>query len=470
MDNSRLTDKLDPTAKAIALSIESAGGRTLLVGGFVRDLQLGRASKDYDFEIYGLPLSTLEEILGKFGSVIQIGRAFGVLRLKGMDADFSLPRTDSKVGTGHQGFDVECDPHLDFATASLRRDLTINSMALDVLTEELLDPHGGTRDIEAKRLRATSQEHFSEDPLRALRVAQFAARFDMRPDEKLLQLCRALDLAELSQERIWVELGKALLLSARPSIFFEFLRETRLLRYFPELQALVGVPQDSRWHPEGDVWVHTMMVINEAALLRNGTDDLALMPGALCHDFGKCETTVEESGAIRSPGHDNAGVPLAEAFLARLRAPGVLTKQVTALVKHHLAPALFVKEGATAKGYRRLARKLDNSKVTVDLLSRVARADHLGRTTAEALRREFPALDSFQENVLRLQLQQQAPKNVVMGRHLLERGLTPSPEFANILQRCRDIQDETGWHDPQKILDRLGALDSSPRQKGPPCQ
>jgi len=448
---------VDPRVVRVARAVAEAGGRALLVGGCVRDELRGVPPGELDIEVYGLELEALERVLERFGAVIAVGRAFGVLKVKGLDVDFSLPRLDSKAGAGHKGFEVRTDPGLDYATASRRRDLTINSMGLDPLTGERLDPHGGARDLERRVLRATDPAHFAEDPLRALRVAQFAARFEFAPDAELSRLCAELDLAELSGERVLEEWRKLLLKGVRPSLGTEFLHATGLLRFFPELLALVGVPQDPEWHPEGDCWVHNQMVIDEAARLRDGAaDDEALMFGALLHDVGKPVTTATGSdGRVRSPGHDVRGVELAKSFLERMRAPNELVARVGALVEHHLAPALFIKNGATAKGYRRLARKLAASGVTAELLARVARADHFGRTTDEALERRFPAGDEFLARARELAVEKEPPRDVVLGRHLIARGLSPGPEFGAILERCRELQDENGWTDPEQILARV---------------
>ncbi len=447
---------MDAKLVEIARAVAAAGGRALVVGGYVRDKLRGEESKDLDVEVFGLDLAALERTLGRFGEVITVGRAFGVLQVKGLSIDFSLPRRDSKVASGHKGFEVAFDPGLDFAAAARRRDLTINSIGLDPITGELLDPHGGRADLERGVLRATDPAHFSEDPLRGLRVAQFAARFEMAVDPELERLCRALDLSELSAERVLEEWRKLLLKGVRPSLGLEFLRATDLIRFSPELAALIGVPQDPEWHPEGDCWVHNQLVIDEAARLRDGGgDDAALMFGALLHDVGKPPTTVTENGRVRSPSHDVRGVELAAAFLARMRAPVDLIACVSALVEHHLAPAVFVKQGTTAKGYRRLARKLGAAGASADLLVRVARADHLGRTTDEALRRVFPAGDVFLARARELTIDHSPPRDVVLGRHLIARGMQPGPEFGSILERCREVQDETGWTDPDQILQRV---------------
>jgi tRNA nucleotidyltransferase (CCA-adding enzyme) len=445
------------TARPLAEAVARAGGRALIVGGYVRDRLLGIDSKDLDIEVFRLPQDELERVLASFGEVVHVGKAFGVLRVKGLDVDFSIPRRDSKVRPGHKGFEVEHDPGMSFEEAVRRRDLTMNSIGFDPLTSEYLDPLGGRLDLEAKRLRASDPRHFSEDPLRGLRVAGFAARFEMTPDSELKALLSRLDLSELSAERIFEELEKLLLKSRRPSIGFELLRETGLLRFFPEIAALVGVPQEPDWHPEGDVFVHTLMVLDEAAALRSGEDaeDLALMYGALCHDFGKPETTEVIDSRITSREHDARGVPITERFLEGLRAPKELTRRVAALVRHHLAPAFFYRDGASARAYRRLARELAASGVSPDLLLRVATADHFGRTTAEALARTFPAGEHFRKTMESLALQDRAPRDVVLGRHLVARGIAPGVEFGRILARCRDVQDETGWDDPERILDSV---------------
>jgi tRNA nucleotidyltransferase (CCA-adding enzyme) len=444
-------------ARRVAEAVAREGGRALLVGGYVRDRLLGIEATELDLEVFGLSFEKLEKLLSTFGEVIHVGKAFGVFRVKGLEIDFSLPRRDSKISPGHTGFDVAYDPDMTFTEAARRRDLTMNAIGLDPLTLEYLDPHGGRRDLRDKRLRATDPAHFPEDPLRGLRVAGFAARFEMAPDDELKGLCSKLDLTELSAERVFSELEKLLLRSEKPSIGFELLRETRLLRFFPEVEALVGVPQEPDWHPEGDVWIHTMMVLDEAAKLRTGRvdEDLALMYGSLAHDFGKPSTTRVIGGRITSYEHDARGAVIAVGFLERLRAPNDLTRKVEALVRHHLAPALFHKNGATPKGYRRLARDLAAAGVPPDLLLRVATADHLGRTTDDAFARRFPSGEHFKKMMESLDLAVEPPKDVVLGRHLIARGLEPGPEFGRILAECRDVQDETGWEDAEKILDRV---------------
>ncbi len=447
--------EVEPLVVQVAESIRDAGGTALLVGGWIRDRLLDLPSKDYDFEVYGLTLERLEKELARYGEVIAVGRAFGVFRVKGLDIDFSIPRRDSKTGRGHRGFLVELDPSLDLATAARRRDLTINSIAYDPLTGDVLDPHRGLEDLEAGVLRATDPSRFAEDSLRGLRVAQFVARFEMQPDAELHRLCGALDLSDLPGERLFAELRKLLLKGTRPSSGLEFMRTTGLLAIFPELEAMIGVPQDPQWHPEGTVWEHTLLVVDEAASARRGDeDDLPLLLGALCHDLGKPPTTVCVDGRVRSPEHDEVGVPLTESFLNRLRAPHDLIAKVCALVRHHLAPASLVKGGAKDRGYRRLARRLSKAGVDSQLLYRLARCDHFGRTTPDALAREFEFGDDFLRRMEDLSIAAHADPDVVLGRHLIERGFKPGPWFGNVLKVCREIQDDTGWRNHDRILDR----------------
>lgn len=447
--------------RSVAQAIAARGGRAIVVGGYVRDRLLGRVCKDLDVEVHGLSAAALESVLGDFGEVLSFGRAFGVVQLVGLDVDFSLPRRDSKVAEGHRGFEVEVDPSLDFAEAARRRDLTINAMGMDVLTGEILDPHGGRADLEARILRATDPRHFAEDPLRGLRVMQFAARFEMQPDATLVALCRELDLSELPGERLRSEFDKCLLQAPRPSLGLELLRSTDMLRFFPELAALVDVPQDPAWHPEGDVWIHTGMTLDAAAALRDGgSGDPALMYGSLCHDLGKPACTERVRGRVRSLAHETAGIEPTRRFLLRLRTPNELVGQVLALVAHHLAPGQLYESDAQPRAYRRLARRLAAAGVTPELLERVARADHWGRTSDDARECRFQAGDHFLARIEALEIPDEGPRDVVLGRHLVARGLAPGPEFGEILTRCRELQDETGWTDPERILDRV--LDASP--------
>ncbi|MCB9556843.1 MAG: HDIG domain-containing protein [Deltaproteobacteria bacterium] len=447
---------IESKLKQIVERIASAGGRALLVGGFVRDRLRAQPSKDYDLEVYGLTLDQLHDVLEQSGPVIAVGRAFGVLRVKGIDADFSIPRRDNKQGPGHRGFVVELDPSLDFAAAARRRDLTINAIGLDPLSGEILDPFQGQADLARGILRATDEQTFAEDPLRALRVAQFAARFEMQADPALVALCQTLDLSELAGERIYEEFRKLLLKGRRPSLGLQFMRDAELLRFFPELAALVGTPQDPKHHAEGDVWVHTLCVLDAAVEERSGDedDDLALMFGALCHDIGKPETTeLLPDGKVTSYDHENVGQQLCESLLGTMRAPKELIARVQALIGLHGAPLQLVKQGATPRAYRRLARRIADGRITPSLLLRLVRADQRGRDGDVAGRLRL--VDTFWSRLQSLGLQEKPPIDVVKGSDLIARGLQPGPRFKEILAACRDLQDKTGLDDAEQILARV---------------
>ena len=228
----------------LAQRCEAAGGRAYLVGGGVRDHLMGRVFHDWDVEVYGIQAESLVRLLRPLGGVNAVGRSFGVYKLrphgwpKGRpEIDVSIPRRDSKVGPGHKGIAVEGDPTMTIAEASRRRDLTINAIMYDILTHELEDPWGGQEDVSRGVLRAVDRATFLEDPLRALRVVQFAARLAFTVDPELVDICRSARLEELPPERIQAEWEK-LLMSARPSVGMAFARDARILeRVFPEARA-----------------------------------------------------------------------------------------------------------------------------------------------------------------------------------------------------------------------------------------
>ncbi|MBA2621450.1 MAG: HD domain-containing protein [Acidobacteria bacterium] len=431
----------------LAETIRTNGGRAMLVGGCVRDELLNIEPKDFDVEVYGIEPNKLKKILDAFGKVDAVGEAFTVYKI-GNDLDVSLPRRERKTGRGHKGFAVEGDPNMSFAEAAKRRDFTINAILKDVLTGEIVDCYGGQADIKNKILHVVSKETFAEDSLRVLRAAQFAARFDFTIDAKTAEICRAIDLKDLPKERIWGELEKLLLKAEKPSIGLRWLYELNVVeQLFPELKALVGVPQEAEWHPEGNVDTHTLMVVDEARKLINDliyAKKISVMLGAVCHDFGKPATTKFFDGRWRSHAHDEAGVAPTVSFLDRL---GIFTinnfdarEQVIQLVRYHLLPGMFYKqrdmlgEGA----FRRLARKVEP-----DLLYRVSRADSLGRNPEWLPREKWfdaRAQEWFIERAKELKVEESAPKPILLGRHLIELGLKPSPVFGEILKSVYELQ------------------------------
>ncbi|MPY90099.1 MAG: hypothetical protein GEU99_19520 [Luteitalea sp.] len=426
-------------ALEIARVVRARGGRAIVVGGFVRDRLLGRPSKDVDLEVYGLAAPALSALLESVGRVDTVGESFTVYKVKGIDV--ALPRRESKVRRGHRGFEVAGDPFLAFEEASRRRDFTINAMGWDPLTDELLDPHAGRRDLAARRLRATDLATFGDDSLRVLRALQFAARFECTLDEATAARCRQIPLDDLPAERIWGELEKLLLQAPRPSVGFALARDLDIVqRLWPEMQALIGCPQEPEWHPEGDVWVHTLMVIDEARSRLDGLsrpEQVALMLGAIAHDFGKPMTTAEIDGRVRSPNHEARGVEPAGRFLDRLNVHTMdgydVRRHVLGLVQHHLAPNAWFKSPTPVSdgAFRRLARKLD-----LELLSRLAHADCHGR----AGHFDCSAIGWFIERARMLGVEHAPPKPLLMGRHLLDLGVAPGPSMGQILRAVYERQ------------------------------
>ena len=425
----------------LANAIHQQGGQPILVGGSVRDYLLGqRLPKDLDLEVYCLEVNELEGVLSQFGKVLRVGKSFGVLKLITQHAEYdvSLPRRESKSGKGHKGFLVNADPQMTFEEASARRDFTVNSIGFDPIQQQWLDPHRGQEDLKKEILRHVGPA-FAEDPLRVLRGAQFAARLNFQMVPETIELCQTLDLNELSRERLLGEFVKLLLRAERPSIGLEILRKTKALRFFPELEALIDVPQDPIWHPEGCVWTHTLMVVDEAAKLRVGEEknDLVLMFGALCHDFGKPETTIWKDGHWRSPAHDVLGMQPTEKFLRRLTDEVSLIERVKILVSEHLRPSMLYndREKVTPGAIRRLALR-----VSIPELLLVAEADHFGRTTEDALRREFPAKQWLLDQASKLDVRDEKPKPFLKGRHLLQLGMRPGPQMGKVLEEAFALQ------------------------------
>ena len=425
----------------LANAIHQQGGQPILVGGSVRDYLLGQLlPKDLDLEVYRLEANELEGVLSQFGKVLRVGKSFGVLKLITQHAEYdvSLPRRESKTGKGHKGFLVNADPQMTFEEASARRDFTVNSIGFDPIQQLWLDPHLGQEDLKKGILRHVGPA-FAEDPLRVLRGAQFAARLNFQLAPETIELCKTLDLNELSRERLLGEFKKLLLRPERPSIGLEILRQTKALRFFPELEALIDVPQDPTWHPEGCVWSHTLMVVDEASRLRVGEEkaDLVLMFGALCHDFGKPETTIWKDGHWRSPAHDVLGMQPTEKFLRRLTDEASLIEKVMVLVREHLRPSMLYndREKVTPGAIRRLALR-----ISIPELLRVAEADHFGRTTKDALRREFPAKQWLLDQASQLDVCDEKPKPFLKGRHLLQLGMRPGPRMGKVLEEAFVLQ------------------------------
>ncbi len=410
-------------ARRIAEEVAAQGGRVYYVGGFVRDAVLGRVCKDVDIEVHGIEEHALAEILDRLGERLEMGKSFGIFALRHYSLDIAMPKTE----TG------EAAPFMGVEQAARRRDLTMNALMQDVLTGEILDPFGGLAHIEQKSIHPVSEKSFFHDPLRILRAARFAAQFGFAVSEQTLVWARAQDLSHIAPERVWGELEKALTKTARPSVFFRTLRQMQQLgTWFPEVQALIGVEQDPRYHPEGDVWEHTMLVLDRAAELRDrAREPFWSMLSALCHDFGKVAATQEIDGRIRALGHEEAGLPLAERFLGRLSRENKMRQYVCSMVELHMRPNLAWRQGS---GDKTMCKLYDRSLCPEDLLL-LCEADHLGRPNA------FDYADTrrfLQEKLDLYHARMRRP--FVMGEDLIREGLMPGPRFHEALAYAHKLR------------------------------
>lgn len=420
-------------AEKIAGLVAEEGGRVFYVGGFVRDLEMGIHGKDIDIEVHGISVERLEEILKGLGYLTEMGASFGVFGLKGYDLDIAMPRKEEAIGRGHKDFKVDVDPYLGTEKAAVRRDFTMNALMQDVLTGEIVDHFGGIEDLKKGILRHVNPDTFVEDPLRVLRGAQFAARFDFVIAPETQRLSSTVDLSTLAPERIMGELEKALLKARHPSVFFEQMREMGQLDYwFPEIEAMIGVPQDPAFHPEGEVWTHSMLVLDEAARLRDqAKEPLYFMLAALCHDLGKPITTELRDGRYRSIMHETRGLPLVKKAISRITNENALLKYVMNMTELHMRANMMAFQKSSQKAMNRL---FDDSICPEDLIL-LAEADYLGRagdwdfTENKAFFSEKFAV--FQEIMAR---------PYVMGRDLIQAGLKPDKNFSQLLAYAHKLR------------------------------
>jgi tRNA nucleotidyltransferase (CCA-adding enzyme) len=429
----------------IAGAVHRAGGRALVVGGWVRDRLLGQLSKDVDIEVFGVPQDRLPALLASLGRVEPVGQSFPVYKVVRADQDsggidVALPRRESKRGRGHKGFEVAGDPSMSIDEAARRRDFTINAIAWDPLTGEYEDPFDGRGDLGRRVLRAVDPATFGDDSLRVLRAVQFAARFEFMLHDDTAAICRRIPLDDLPAERVWGEVEKLLLQAERPSIGLALALDLGVVdQVLPEMKPLVGCEQEPEWHPEGDVWTHTLMVVDKAHQLNGDLDRarmITVMLGAVCHDLGKPATTAVIDGRIRSMEHEEAGVEPASRLLDRLNIHTIdgfdVRTHVLGLVANHLKPGMFFKAGTVGDGaFRRLAQKVD-----LELLARVARADCLGRAGAF----DCSAMDWFLARARALGVEHQPPAPLLLGRHLLALGVSPGPRVGEILKQVYEKQ------------------------------
>lgn len=348
----------------IANRINDAGGRLYLVGGAVRDELLNRKSYDEDYCITGLTETQFEEL---FPEAFLRGKSFKVYDME--NREFALARIERKSGLGHKEFEITTDKSITIEQDLERRDITVNSIAKDVLTGKIIDPFNGIEDIRNKIIRATSKA-FSEDPLRVYRVARFATQLDFKVDNETLKLMNSLkaELNTLSKERVFEEFKKALSQN-RPSIFFEVLRKANVLDvHFIEIYNLIGALQPIEYHPEGDAYNHTMIVLDE---ISKNTKDLKVRFAGLVHDLGKGLTPKEKYP--HHYGHDKNGVKLVGELGNRICTPNSWIKCGKISADEHMRGGIFYKMKPSKQV--QFLEKVSKSYLGLDGLQLVVNAD-----------------------------------------------------------------------------------------------
>jgi len=457
----------------ICQAVEEADGEALLVGGSVRDIFFNKMPKDFDLEIYKLEAKEIKKIIQKFGKVSEVGKAFGVLKIflgNGIDIDISLPRTDSKVDEGHKGFEVKTNPDMSIEDAARRRDFTMNSMAADPLMGKLRDPFNGLNDIRNRILKITDPERFQDDPLRVLRAVQFAGRFGLEIDKESLAIIQKMapSLKELPKERILEEWKKLLIKSDKPSLGLIAAKSIGIFKELhPEFDDLTKVPQEKEWHPEGDVWMHTLMSVDEATKLCREYDldketAFTVLLSSLCHDLGKQSTTemMEKGGKMRitSHGHEQAGEEPTKKFLASIGVDGQTRSKIVKLVTNHLIPSSWfidstVRGQKISKGaFNRLSEKIHPA--TMRELALTAAADHRGRgpfanpENPEQLMmpENFPAGKWFVDKAREYGVEKSKPADLIGGKDLFAFGFKNSgPTWGEIIGLANDLRDDKGF-------------------------
>ena len=459
-------NKLDKDIiEKLAYRVAELGGRAYMVGGAVRDEIMKRPIKDVDIEVHGISEAVLEAVLKELGKPLRFGSAFGVYSLAGHQIDIALPRSERKSGSGHRDFEIEIDPFIGIKEAARRRDFTMNALLKDILSGEIADPYGGTEDIKNRIIRHIDDKKFGEDPLRALRAAQFRSRFGFQVAPSTISICRALGLRELSAERVELEMKKALLESRRPSEFFECLREMGQLGYwFKELEQLIGLEQNPKFHPEGDVWTHTMMVLDRAAHFRPCVSDpYAFMLLAFTHDFGKITTTEFVNGAIHAYGHELQGAEIAVRFLDRVCHGSDIKKYIANMIPNHMRPNKIAEARSAVKKTNRMfddaaspsdliyfaicdktklpyleANKCEPNEThethetqgNIDIESELYTDDEKSREQ-ERIKFLFDRLDLYRDMMAR---------PYVTGKDLINRGIMPGDDFGTILEYAHKLR------------------------------
>lgn len=440
-----------PLEKKILDDIEANGGRVFVVGGTVRDLVLfGKSDNhDIDVEIYNLDVSELEVILSKYGNVNTVGKQFGILKLDALPQfDFALPRLEVKKGQRHQDFDVVVDKQLSLQQASLRRDLTINALMYEYRSNQIYDFYNGIDDLNKRVIRMIDAKTFKEDPLRVLRVAQFASRYELNIEPKTKKVCREMVvqgmLDDLSNERVYQEYYK-ILMSKQPSIGLSFLRDINGL--LPCVQDLQDTPQRLDYHPEGNVLNHTLLVVDLAALCRHKTSNpIGFMWGALLHDIGKAVVTTPEGHA---PYHALVGVEIFEKELTGLIPDKKLAKYIKTIIKLHMRLMHYARDKKKDYSYCKILYEIKGI-MSLDDLVLISKCDKLGRLRDG--HEDILLLDEYLKEKKAI-YGEEAVEPYFRGADLLELGIPNQKKYSEILDKLYDLQLQ--GNTKEQILEEL---------------
>lgn len=423
---------------AFAKDIFKSGGHIYLVGGSVRDELLGLVRKDFDLIITKIPFGTLSRLLKKHGRLNLVGKSFGIIKFRpgenrDHELDIALPRRELSTGSGHRDFEVDFDPELPIEQDLLRRDFTINAIAHDIATDELIDPYGGKKDLGLKLIRTVFENSFAEDPLRLMRAVQFAARFGFTIEKNTFeQMQKQAELIRtVAKERIMEEVRK-LFTAPKPSDGFDIMRDTGLLHHvFPDVERMIGIKQPKKNNE--DVYTHTMKVLN-AARVANELEkpgDINIMFAALFHDAGKPKTRRENPDNPKDVSFHNHQIisrGIVRRWLKDFRATtiGVNPEQVCHLVNHHM---FETKEFHNEKALRRFIRKVGTEHV-FDLLD-LRLADKKGGRYPQKVFGILKLRESIREEINR-----KPPftaKDLAMtGHDIMNMGFKPGPVIGKI--------------------------------------
>jgi len=442
---------------SVLKEVKKNGFEPILIGGCVRDKFMGIEPKDIDVEVHGCTVEQLDKILSKLGKVDSVGKSFGILKFKkeGMEFDFSVPRKENRIGVGHKDFEVILEP-MTKEEAALRRDFTWNAMGFDPLTNTLFDFFGGLEDLKNGILRHTSDK-FKEDPLRILRGLQFQSRMGFTVAPETFEIMREMstELCHLPKERLSEEFMKWASKGKHPELIFDFLRESGSMVVIPELGLLRNTEQDPVWHPEGGVEIHEKLTMVRMLQICEregivGDERAKFMLTMLLHDIAKPQTTekefIERDGrvCITSKGHEGLGAVMAEEILNRIGIKPVLVEQIVKLIKFHLAHInIFSISSLSSRKKSLLSLSKNIHPSTIKDLLLVVEADALGRDNVddkrvEKVRKEISEVWNLAKT---LHVTTEQRKSILMGRHLIERGMKPSVKFGEILKKADEAQD-----------------------------